>query len=71
MQLSLTNALCLAAALAATFGAFTLNDKAEATMASTLAVVMLLVTLRLAGSREFLPNDEALEEPRRDLKDSE
>ena len=59
----------MAAALAATFGAFTLNDKAEATLASALAVGLLLVTLRLAGSREFAQHDEAREEPRRDLKD--
>ena len=69
MQLSLTSSLCLAAALAATFGAFTLNDKAEATLASALAVGLLLLTLRLAGSREFAQHDEAREEPRRDLKD--
>jgi uncharacterized membrane protein YfcA len=69
VQLSLSSALCLAAALAATFGAFTLNDKAEATLASALAVGLLLVTLRLAGSREFAQHDEAREEPRRDLKD--
>lgn len=69
MQLSLTNALCLAAALAATFGAFTLNDKAEATLASALAVGLLLVTLRLAGSREFTQHDETRKEPRRNLKD--
>ncbi len=69
MQLSLTSALCLAAALAATFGAFTLNDKAEATLASALAVGLLLVTLRLAGSREFAQHDETREEPHRDLKD--
>ena len=69
MQLSLTSALCLAAALAATFGAFTLNDKAEATLASALAVGLLLVTLRLAGSREFAQHDKGREEPRRDLKD--
>ncbi len=69
MQLSLTSALCLAAALAATFGAFTLNDKAEATLASALAVGLLLVTLRLAGSREFAQHDEGREEPRPDLKD--
>jgi uncharacterized membrane protein YfcA len=69
VQLSLTSALCLAAALAATFGAFTLNDKAEATLASALAVGLLLVTLRLAGSREFAQHDEGREEPRRDLKD--
>lgn len=65
----MTSALCLAAALAATFGAFTLNDKAEATLASALAVGLLLVTLRLAGSREFAQHDEAREEPRHDLKD--
>ena len=59
----------MAAALAATFGAFTLNDKAEATLASALAVGLLLVTLRLAGSREFTQHDEAREEPRHDLKD--
>lgn len=59
----------MAAALAATFGAFTLNDKAEATLASALAVGLLLVTLRLAGSREFAQHDEGREEPRRDLKD--
>lgn len=69
MQLSLTSALCLAAALAATFGAFTLNDKAEATLASALAVGLLLVTLRLAGSREFAQHDETSEERHRDLKD--
>lgn len=69
MQLSLTSALCLAAALAATFGAFTLNDKAEATLASALAVGLLLVTLRLAGSREFTQHDETRKEPRRNLKD--
>lgn len=69
MQLSLTSALCLTAALAATFGAFTLNDKAEATLASALAVGLLLVNLRLSGSREFTQHDEAREEPRRDLKD--
>jgi len=66
VQLSLTSALCLAAALAAAFGAFTLNDKAEASVASALAVGLLLVTLRLAGSREFAQHDE---DPRRDLKD--
>ena len=59
----------MATALAATFGAFTLNDKAEATLASALAVGLLLLTLRLAGSREFTQHDEAREEPRRDLKD--
>ena len=59
----------MAAALAATFGAFTLNDKAEATLASALAVGLLLLTLRLAGSREFTQHDEAREEPRHDLKD--
>ena len=59
----------MAAALAATVVAFTLNDKAEATLASALAVGLLLVTLRLAGSREFAQHDEAREEPRRDLKD--
>jgi hypothetical protein len=69
VKLSLTSALCLAAALAATFGAFTLNDKAEATLASALAVGLLLLTLRLAGSREFAQHDEGREEPRRDLKD--
>ena len=69
MQLSLTSALCLAAALAATFGTFTLNNEAEATLASALAVGLLLLTLRLAGSREFTQHDEAREEPRHDLKD--
>lgn len=69
MQLSLTSALCLAAALATTFGAFTLNDKAEASLASALAVGLLLLTLRLAGSREFTQHDEARKEPGRDLKD--
>lgn len=69
MKLSLNSSLCLAAALVATFGAFTLNDKAEATLASALAVGLLLMTLRLAGSREFTQHDEAREEPRRDLKD--
>jgi hypothetical protein len=71
VQLSLTSALCLAVALAATYGAFTLNDKAEATLASALAVGLLLITLRLVGAREFTQHDEAVEEPRRDLKDSE
>ena len=60
--------LCLGAACAAVAASFTLNNEAEANVASALALVLMLAAIKLAGAEGFIETDEAA--PHR-TKDSE
>lgn len=60
--------LCLGAACAAVAASFALKNEAEATLASALALVLMLAAIKLAGAEGFIETDEAT--PHR-TKDSE
>lgn len=57
MKYTISSSACFLFAVASTTASFTLNDRAEATLASALGIFFILGTLKLTGTRAFQATD--------------